>query len=192
MSTQPKRKLKLKKAKSLGTIWHPDTGMVFRSQKDRTVIGKYVEKKLVKELSNEDFDACEEWEFKIDESFSRTVETEPEPEPEEEESDEEESDEEEGEEADEEAETVAKKVVEAVTTEPDQEESDNDSDPEQESGTTCNADAMKAFITEAIAQHNADNLLSLQQRTSELAELQAKYDCLLAKLTNVTDILSGQ
>ena len=44
MSTQ-KRKITLKKLSALNTVWHPESGLVFKSQKERLVIGSYVDGK---------------------------------------------------------------------------------------------------------------------------------------------------
>ena len=67
MSTQ-KRKITLKKLSALNTVWHPESGLVFKSQKERMVIGSYVDGKLV-DLDDEALTLCEEWNFKPDESL---------------------------------------------------------------------------------------------------------------------------
>ncbi len=95
MSTQ-KRKITLKKLSALNTVWHPESGLVFKSQKERLVIGSYVDGNLV-DLDDEALTLCEEWNFKPDESLL-------EGEAEEEEAEEEAEDEGEGEGNEEEAE----------------------------------------------------------------------------------------
>jgi nitrogen fixation/metabolism regulation signal transduction histidine kinase len=67
MSTQ-KRKITLKKLSALNTVWHPESGLVFKSQKERLVIGSYVGGNLV-DLDDEALTLCEEWNFKPDESL---------------------------------------------------------------------------------------------------------------------------
>ena len=66
MSAKPK--LVLKKLKSMGTIWHPDSTLVFKSQQDRKVIGRLVDTTFIN-LDDECIILAEQWEFKIDESL---------------------------------------------------------------------------------------------------------------------------
>jgi len=67
MSTA-KRKLRLVKLKKYNTIWHPDSTLVFKSQKERFVIGRLVDKELVP-LDDEAIELAEQWKLKIDESL---------------------------------------------------------------------------------------------------------------------------
>jgi outer membrane biosynthesis protein TonB len=67
-STTTKRKITLKKLKPLNTIWHPESTLVFKSQKERLVIGRYVDEELVP-LDETALELCEEWKFKHDESL---------------------------------------------------------------------------------------------------------------------------
>jgi predicted DNA-binding WGR domain protein len=52
----------LRKNKTLDKLWHPETGLVFKSAKERTVIGKCVDEKIVN-LKEEDIDECRKWGF---------------------------------------------------------------------------------------------------------------------------------
>jgi hypothetical protein len=54
--------------KKLGTIWHPDSTLVFKSQKDKRVIGRYVDGELVP-FDETALELCSEWDFKYDESL---------------------------------------------------------------------------------------------------------------------------
>ena len=67
MSTA-KRKIILKKLSAFNTVWHPDSGLVFKSQKERLVIGSYVDNNIV-DLDEISLALCEEWNFKPDESL---------------------------------------------------------------------------------------------------------------------------
>ena len=67
MSTT-KRKIILQKLSALNTVWHPESGLVFKSQKERLVIGSYVNDNLV-DLDEDSLALCEEWNFKPDESL---------------------------------------------------------------------------------------------------------------------------
>lgn len=66
-----KRKLVLKKLNSHNTIWHPESTLVFKSQKERLVIGRYVDEQLIS-LDEEALDLCDEWKFNPDESLLET------------------------------------------------------------------------------------------------------------------------
>ena len=66
-----KRKLVLKKLNSHNTIWHPESTLVFKSQKERLVIGRYVDEQLIP-LDEEALDLCDEWKFNPDESLLET------------------------------------------------------------------------------------------------------------------------
>ena len=63
-----KRKLRLVKLKKYNTIWHPDSTLVFKSQKERFVIGRLVDKELVP-LDDEAIELADQWKLKIDESL---------------------------------------------------------------------------------------------------------------------------
>lgn len=60
-----KRKIILKKLSALNTIWHPETTLVFKSQNDRLVIGRYVNCEVIP-LDEEAMLLCNEWNFKPD------------------------------------------------------------------------------------------------------------------------------
>ena len=62
------KKIVLKKLNSHNTIWHPDSTLVFKSQKDRLVIGRYVDDKIIP-LDDVALTLCETWKFKPDESL---------------------------------------------------------------------------------------------------------------------------
>ena len=52
----------LRKNKNIEKLWHEETGLVFRSAKERIVIGKCVNNKIIS-LTEEDFDECRKWGF---------------------------------------------------------------------------------------------------------------------------------
>uniref|UniRef100_A0A6C0H3D0 Uncharacterized protein n=1 Tax=viral metagenome TaxID=1070528 RepID=A0A6C0H3D0_9ZZZZ len=62
------KKIVLKKLNSHNTIWHPESTLVFKSQKDRLVIGRYVDDELIP-LDDDALTLCETWKFKPDESL---------------------------------------------------------------------------------------------------------------------------
>ena len=77
----------LRKHKEIGKLWHPESTLVFRSAKDRIVIGKCVENKLVP-LVKSDYDECRKWCFAFEqpeESDDDDLKEEPEKDSEEEE-----------------------------------------------------------------------------------------------------------
>lgn len=62
------QKIVLKKLTAHNTIWHPESTLVFKSQKDRLVIGRYIDDELIP-LDDEAMTLCETWKFKPDESL---------------------------------------------------------------------------------------------------------------------------
>ena len=61
-------KIALKKIKGSDNIFHPDSGLVFRSQKDKVVIGKYEEGEIIS-LDSSMIELCKKWSFKYDEEL---------------------------------------------------------------------------------------------------------------------------
>ena len=68
MSTRSKRKMVLKNLKKYKTIWHPESTLVYKSKKERIVIGRYVDDQLIS-LDEEALELCDEWNMKPDESL---------------------------------------------------------------------------------------------------------------------------
>ena len=71
-------KLVLKKNKKLDKIYHPDTGLVFKSATEKVVIGRIVDDEFVP-LDDEAVELCEQNQFKVDESLLESEETEEQP-----------------------------------------------------------------------------------------------------------------
>jgi hypothetical protein len=61
-------KIVLKKLKELDTIWHPESGLVFKSATDKVVISRWVNEENFP-LDDEAIELCEKWKFKYDTSF---------------------------------------------------------------------------------------------------------------------------
>ena len=68
--SETKRKIILKKIKKdgLDTIWHPESTLVFKSQKERLVIGSIIKGEF-QSLDEGAIILCQEWNFKPDESL---------------------------------------------------------------------------------------------------------------------------
>ena len=62
------KKIVLKKLPAHNTIWHPESTLVFKSQKERLVIGRYVDDEVIP-LDDIAINLCETWKFKPDESL---------------------------------------------------------------------------------------------------------------------------
>ena len=62
------KKIILKKLNELNTIWHPDSGLVFKSREEKIVTGMYVDNEFI-QLDNEAISICETWGFKFDETL---------------------------------------------------------------------------------------------------------------------------
>lgn len=63
-----KKKLILKNLKDHNTVWHPESTLVFKSQKDRLVIGRYVDGQLIS-LDDTALELCEKFGFVPDDSL---------------------------------------------------------------------------------------------------------------------------
>jgi len=68
MSTRSKRKIVLKNLKKYKTIWHPESTLVYKSKKERIVIGRCVEGELVP-LDEKALELCDHWNMKPDNSL---------------------------------------------------------------------------------------------------------------------------
>ena len=68
--SETKRKIILKKItiNEVDTIWHPESTLVFKSQKERLVIGRMLNGEF-QSLDKKAIELCEEWRFKPDESL---------------------------------------------------------------------------------------------------------------------------
>lgn len=70
-----KKKIIFKKLEKMNTIWHPESTLVFKSQKERLVIGKYVNSTFTS-LDADCIEMCEKWGFTPDESLMEDEEQE--------------------------------------------------------------------------------------------------------------------
>ena len=62
------RKIILKKLKELDTVWHPESTLVFKSQQEKLVTGRYVEGEFIP-FDDEALELCTKWSFKYDTSL---------------------------------------------------------------------------------------------------------------------------
>jgi hypothetical protein len=65
-------KIILKKLKEMGTIWHPESTVVFKSKEEKVVIGRWDGTELI-DLDDDTIESCEKWGFKFDESLIEEV-----------------------------------------------------------------------------------------------------------------------
>ena len=105
-------KIILKKLKSHDTIWHPQSRLVFKSKKEKVVIGRLDEDGEEIEVVDNIIDLCDQWKFNICPSIVESEEEVKEEEVEEEEVEEEEVEEEEVEEEEVKEEEVEEEEVE--------------------------------------------------------------------------------
>ena len=71
------KKIILKNLKGHGTIWHPDTCLVFKSKDEKFVIGSYdKDTNEITDLTDAAIELCDQWKFKIDESLFEEIESE--------------------------------------------------------------------------------------------------------------------
>jgi hypothetical protein len=62
------KKIVYKIIKSLNTIWHPESTLVFKSQKDKRATGRYAGGEFIP-LDETALELCTEWDFRFDESL---------------------------------------------------------------------------------------------------------------------------
>jgi len=60
-----KNKIVLKKLKDTDNVWHSESTLVFKSSKDKVVIGRYFEKEIIP-LDDLCLELCSKWKFKYD------------------------------------------------------------------------------------------------------------------------------
>jgi hypothetical protein len=65
-ATKPKKVLKV--LKELDTVWHVESTLVFKSQNEKKVTGRYVDGEFI-ELDDTALELCEEWGFKYDQEL---------------------------------------------------------------------------------------------------------------------------
>ena len=63
-----KGKIVLKKNTTINKIWHPESTLVFKSSKEKLVIGRFHDGELIP-LDDEALDLCVQWKFKYDSSL---------------------------------------------------------------------------------------------------------------------------
>jgi hypothetical protein len=66
--TKTRGKISLKKNKILDKIWHPESTLVFKSAKEKLVIGRFEDGELIP-LDEEALDLCTKWKMKYDTSL---------------------------------------------------------------------------------------------------------------------------
>ena len=195
MASQTKKRKILRKLKEYNTIWHPDSTLVFKSQKERLVIGRLVDKKLIP-LDDEALELCEEWNYKADESLLKKSE-------ETEESNNEES---EDQESNDESNTNDDEKENSATESDDQEEKEQ-TEPETQVNTTVEKETdfalvnaftvfyndYKQTLTSSLT-NNAGEISSLKTENenlkSELGELKSKYKNIMKKFDTMKSLFS--
>ena len=176
------KKIVLKKLNTHNTIWHPESSLVFKSQKDRLVIGRYVDDKIIP-LDEEALSLCETWKFKPDESLFEGEETEK-LEAEQEESEQES-----------EQENVDKNIDQVSTVVPN-ESSVLNKKSENSTGTSLLEDLTDKFTKQVFAQFNLLNeensslKSELKDKEIAFAELQKKYDDIKKKFDTMKSLFN--
>jgi hypothetical protein len=174
------KKIVLKKLNTHNTIWHPESTLVFKSQKDRLVIGRYVDDKIIP-LDEEALSLCETWKFKPDESLF--------------DGDEEEESEKVDEEADNE-EAEEENVEQVVSTVVPKESSVLSKNSENSSRTSLLEDITDKFTKQVFAQFNLLNeensslKSQLTENETAFAELQKKYDDIKKKFDTMKSLFN--
>ena len=177
MSTHSRKKIILKTLKIHKTIWHPESTLVYKSRKERIVIGRLVDGEIIP-LDSEALELCEEWgaKFPPDESLiGNEQETESNEEDEQESNDGEQQEDEEQESNDGETESNEKGGEEM---------SDTDLGMNNSNYEEC----FKSFITEvrSMSNKNESRLLAvyaeLKTKSDKINVLEAELETKLAEL----------
>ena len=66
--SEVKKKKSLKNSKALGKPWDPESTLVFKSSKEKLVIGRLQDDEVIP-LDDEALDLCVQWKFKYDTSL---------------------------------------------------------------------------------------------------------------------------
>ena len=64
-----KKRVLLKKLAKHNTMWHPDSRLVFKSKKDKLVIGRLDDQNELLSADELTLELCEQWNFKMDPSL---------------------------------------------------------------------------------------------------------------------------
>ena len=178
MSTSSK-KIVLKKLNAHNTIWHPESTLVFKSQKDRLVIGRYVDDEIIP-LDDEALSLCETWKFKPDESLFEEAEK----------VDTEEAENEESEE--EPVESTPKENVQVPIVTP----KETKSLPKVSENTRSIKNLTDGFTTQVLAEfdllieENTSVKSQLAENVAALADLQKKYDEIKKKFDTMKSLFN--
>lgn len=193
-----KSKIKLKKLPSMNTVWHPESTLVFKSAKEKTIIGRLEDEEFIS-LDEDCVELCKQWKFKYDESLLNTEE------PEEEEPEEEEGEEEEGEPEEDEGEDEPEEEEEGEEEEPNEEpEGEDEGEPEEEtepepkkvskkSTEKDDIDSAIEFVhtgLDTIASTVKTQKLEIVRLETELKEMTQKYTKMKAKFDGFKKMFS--
>ena len=165
-----KNKIVLKKLKDTNNVWHSDSTLVFKSSKDKVVIGRYLEKEIIP-LDDLCLELCSKWKFKYDKTLVE---------------EENENEEEENENEEDENEVIVKK--QEVTEEVDQEEVDQE-EVEQEEETTEEVEKEEETTEEVEESKEEETIEEVEEKTFEKEDIK-KLKNINDKQTYLTDITS--
>lgn len=201
------KKIVLKKLNSHNTIWHPESTLVFKSQKDRLVIGRYVDDQIIP-LDDVALNLCETWNFKpdetlIDDEYNKKVA--PEEVTDEEPTDEEPTEKEDTNENTKEVPTQEVPTKEVPTKEVPTQEVPTQEVPTQEKNTECEDNVKKSNFVKSITdvftfqiceafdilnEEKSSLTIELSDTKAILSDLQKKYDDIKKKFDTMKSIFN--
>ena len=192
MSTRRKKKV-LKNLNKYKTIWHPESTLVYKSKKERLVIGRYIkdDDNLIP-LDQETLDLCEEWNMKPDESLIEDVTTQ---------NDEKEEEGEEGEEGEEEKGEEEEEKGEEEEEKGEEEEEGSESPVSSSEISLSNINQVvdqyntysKSFLSELVKWNKAcesSHIEKLAAKQKEYDELKTKYDAIQKKFDTMKSLFA--
>ena len=202
MASKSTRKLVLKKLSAYNTIWHPESTLVFKSQKERLVIGRLENDTLI-ELDDNCLELCEEWKFNPDTSLLEESEqpSEEEVEKPSEEQNEEETEEQSEEEVEKPSEEQNEEEVEKPSEEQNEEEVEKPSEEQNEEPSVRNLtnNFNKELFTIfdkmtknnlSLTSKNKELEKQLTEKNKELEEFKNKYDAMDQKFKTMKSLFS--
>jgi hypothetical protein len=178
----------LKKLKALNKPWHPESGLVFKSSKEKMVIGRYdKDDGELMPLDEEILELCKKWRFKYDESLLEEEEPE-----EEEQEDNEEEDNEEVEDNEEEEQEEDNEQEQEEDNEEEEQEEDNEQEEEvvdePVKPSKLTKKSGKSFMDEynkLVDNFNGDVKFMIEELEQRNQELSNKLSAKEAELTKV-------
>ena len=171
------KKIILKKLKELQTIWHPESGLVFKSREEKIVTGMYIDNEFI-QLDDDAISLCETWGFKFDNTLLVSEDEQHDDESDDQQDDE--SDDNEIDNNDDQPDDESNNNED----QPDDSEINNDESPNEQSETEkCQPDLLRDInlLKNGLEQYIDDNKNTVSRLTGEIDNAKDAYNTLLSE-----------